>query len=142
MSFILTPHFSNIAIYKKTIEIAVSLAVMQYNKGAGALADAVSSLGVLPGKPLVVVAEKLDAIRIRAAEDAAKAETKTSRKGRAMQKLCEDVQLPLVASGEVSMQLEGTETECCIISETFDVFVLGENVSKCQILLVYISYLV
>ena len=22
------------------------------------------------------------------------------------------------------MQLEGTETECCIISETFDVFVL------------------
>ena len=59
-----------------------------------------------------------------------------------MQKLCEDVQLPLVASGEVSMQLEGTETECCIISETFDVFVLGENVSKCQILLVYISYLV
>ena len=142
MSFILTPHFSNNAIYKKTIEIAVSLAVMQYNKGAGALADAVSSLGVLPGKPLVVVAEKLDAIRIRVAEDAAKAETKTSRKLRAMQKLCEDVQLPLVASGEVSMQLEGTETECCIISETFDVFVLGENVSKCQILLVYISYLV
>ena len=40
------------------------------------------------------------------------------------------------------MQLDGTETECCIISETFDVFVLGENVSKCQILLVYISYLV
>ena len=142
MSFILTPHFSNNAIYKKTIEIAVSLAVMQYNKGAGALADAVSSLGVSPGKPLVVVAEKLDAIRIRVAEDAAKAETKTSRKWRAMQKLCEDVQLPLVASGEVSMQLEGTETECCIISETFDVFVLGENVSKCQILLVYISYLV
>ena len=80
MSFILTPHFSNNAIYKKTIEIAVSLAVMQYNKGAGALADAVSSLGVSPGKPLVVVAEKLDAIRIRVAEYAAKAETKTSRK--------------------------------------------------------------
>ena len=38
------------------------------------------------------------------------------------------------------MQLEGTQTECCIISETFDVFVLGENVSKCQILLVHISY--
>ena len=31
---------------KKTTEIAVALAVMQYNKGAGALADAVSSLGV------------------------------------------------------------------------------------------------
>ena len=28
---------------------------MQYNKGAGALADAVSSLGVSPGKPLVIV---------------------------------------------------------------------------------------
>ena len=93
-----------------------------------------------PCKPLVVVAEKLDAIRIRVAEDAAKANTKTSRKRRAMQKLREDVQL--VASGEVSMQLEGTEMECCIISETFDVFVLGENVSKCQILLEYISYFV
>ena len=46
-----------------------------------------------PGKPLVIVAEKLDAIRIRVAEDAAKAETKTSRKRRAMLKLGEDVQL-------------------------------------------------
>ena len=65
--------------------------------------------------------------------------TQTSRKRRAMQKLCEDVQLPLVASGEVSMQLEGTETECCNFS---NVSVLGENVTKCQILLEYISYFV
>ena len=78
---------------KKTIEIAVALAVMQYNKGAGALVDAVSSLGVSPGKPLVIVGEKLDAIRIRKAEAATKSETKTSRKRRAMEKLREDVQL-------------------------------------------------
>ena len=78
---------------KKTTEIAVALAVMSYNKGAGALSDAVSSLGVSPGKTLLHVAAQLDAIRLRFADKAALAETKTSRKRRAMQKLQHNVKL-------------------------------------------------
>ena len=52
---------------KKTTEIAVALAVMSYNKGAGALSDAISSLGVSPGKTLLRVTDQLDALRLRVA---------------------------------------------------------------------------
>ena len=56
---------------KKTTEIVVALAVMSYNKGAGALSDAISSLGVSPGKTLLRVTAQLDALRLRVADKAA-----------------------------------------------------------------------
>ena len=64
---------------------------MSYNKGAGALSDAISSLGVSPGKTLLRVTAQLDALRLRVAEKAAQTATKTSRKRRAMQKLQHDI---------------------------------------------------
>ena len=78
---------------KKTTEIAVALAVMSYNKGPGALSDAISSLGVSPGKTLLRVTAQLDALRLRVAEKAAQTATKTSRKRRAMQKLQHDIKM-------------------------------------------------
>ncbi|KAI0232739.1 hypothetical protein LSAT2_016950 [Lamellibrachia satsuma] len=66
---------------------ASALAVMQYSKGAGTLTDAVSSLGVSPGKTLLRVTAQFDEIRLCVADKAAKIESKTSRKRRAMQKL-------------------------------------------------------
>ena len=78
---------------KKTTEIAVALAVMSYNKGAGALSDAISSLGVSPGKTLLRVTAQLDALRLRVADKVAQTATKTSRKRRAMQKLQHDIKM-------------------------------------------------
>ena len=65
---------------KKTIEIAAALAVLQFNKGASALADAVVSLGASPGISLTTVASTIDSQRLRYAKISAKTESKTTRK--------------------------------------------------------------
>ena len=72
---------------KKTAEMAVALAVMQYNKGATALVDAVDSLGVSPGSEVVRVASRINVVRVRKADHATRQASKTSRKRKALEKL-------------------------------------------------------
>ena len=72
---------------KKTAEVAVALAVMQYNKGATALVDAVDSLGVSPGPEVVRVASRINVVRVRKADQATRQASKTSRKRKALEKL-------------------------------------------------------
>ena len=57
---------------KKTAKIAVALVVLQFHKGAGALAAVVDSLGASPGTTLLTVASTIDA---------------TNRKRKAMEKI-------------------------------------------------------
>ena len=72
---------------KKTAEMAVALAVMQYNKGATALVDAVDSLGVSPGSEVVRVASRINVVRVRKADHATRQASKTSRERKALEKL-------------------------------------------------------
>ena len=72
---------------KKTIEIAVALAVLQFNKGASALADAVVSLGASPGISLTTVASTIDSQRLRYAKISAKTESKTTCKRGVLEKM-------------------------------------------------------
>ena len=72
---------------KKTVELAVVLAVLQFHKGAGALADGVDSLGGSPGMSLMTVASTIVVMRLRFASRAAQTQTKTIRKRKAMEKI-------------------------------------------------------
>ena len=69
---------------KKTVDIAVAMAVMQFNKGADALLDAVDSLGLQAGIMLQNLASKLDARRIKDSDKASLQETKMSRKRKSL----------------------------------------------------------
>jgi hypothetical protein len=69
---------------KKTAELAVALAVMQHNKVATALVDAVDSLGVSPGAEVVRVASLYETAN---SQPCHKAVSKTSRKMKALGKL-------------------------------------------------------
>ena len=64
--------------------MAVALAVMQHNKGASALVDAVDSLGVSPGAEVVRVASLYETAN---SQPCHKAGSKTSRKMKALGKL-------------------------------------------------------
>ena len=66
---------------------ATALGVMQYNKGATALVDAVDSLSVSPGSEVVRVVSRINVMRLRKANHATKQASKTSRKRKALEKL-------------------------------------------------------
>ena len=69
---------------KKTAELAVALAVMQHNKVATALVDAIDSLGVSPVAEVVRVASLYETAN---SQPCHKAVSKTSRKMKALGKL-------------------------------------------------------
>ena len=74
-----------------TVESAVALAVVQFNCGGRVLVEAADS--VVPGSssaPLAAIAAKMDRKRIHQAVVAAKEETKTSRKRKALARLRAD----------------------------------------------------
>ena len=71
-------------VAKKTAELAVALAVMQHNKVATALVDAIDSLGVSPVAEVVRVASLYETAN---SQPCHKAVSKTSRKMKALGKL-------------------------------------------------------
>ena len=79
------------AVYssRKTVEIAVALGVTQFNKGAQVLVDATEA--VIPqassSRQLSVLADRMDTIRLRKADDSAKLETKSNRKRKVLLKM-------------------------------------------------------
>ena len=84
---------------KKTIEIAAALAVLQFNKGASALADAVVSLGASPGISLTTVASTIDSQRLRYAKISAKTESKTTRKRAVLEKMRKEQRMEAAEGG-------------------------------------------
>ena len=84
---------------KKSIEMAVALAVLQFNKGASALSDAVVSLGASPGISLTTVASSIDSERLRFAKIAAKTESKTTRKRGVLEKMRKEQRLEAAEGG-------------------------------------------
>ena len=74
---------------RKTVEIAVALGVTQFNKGAQVLVDATEA--VIPqassSRQLSVLADRMDTIRLRKADDSAKLETKSNRKRKVLLKM-------------------------------------------------------
>ena len=84
---------------KKSIEMAVALAVLQFNKGASALSDAVVSLGASPGITLTMVASSIDSERLRFAKISAKTESKTTRKRGVLEKMRKEQRLEAAEGG-------------------------------------------
>ena len=84
---------------KRTIEMAVALAVLQFNKGASALADAVVSLGASPGISLTTVASTIDSERLRFAKISAKTESKTTRKRAVLEKMRKEQRMEAAEGG-------------------------------------------
>ena len=77
----------------------MALAVLQFNKGASALADAVVSLGASPGISLTTVASTIDSERLRFAKISAKTESKTTRKRAVLEKMRKEQRMEAAEGG-------------------------------------------
>ncbi len=77
---------------RKTVDIAVALEIVQFNKGAQMLIDATTAVvpQAGPSRQLSALAVKMDHERLRQADAAATLESKSSRKRRALLKVQAD----------------------------------------------------
>ena len=77
---------------RKTVEIAVAMGVVQFNKGSDMLLKAVEAVAPQagPGSQLCVLAERQDRSRLRKAEVVARVETRSNRKRKALLKMQAD----------------------------------------------------
>ena len=78
---------------RKTVQTVEVLAVMQFNAGSKALSLTVDALGLQASSILARRTAKIDATRIRKAEQAAKNESRTQRKRSALSKIQTEQQL-------------------------------------------------
>lgn len=77
---------------RNTVEIAIALGITQFNKGAKAMVEAAEAVfpQAGPSHQLSALAERIDKARLRKADTAAKEETKSSRKRKALLKVHDD----------------------------------------------------
>lgn len=80
---------------RKTVEIAVAMGIVQFNKGAQVLVDVTAAIvpQAGPSSQLLELAGKMDKTRLRKSDTAAKLESKSSRKRRSLLKLQAEAKL-------------------------------------------------